>query len=119
MPMMTMERNNRLHEDDEELDEQSFAAVSARQEKPKSARERHHVPLISLENLPQYAKNRYEGVLIASARARQLNAKKVALEERGSEEAADLKRMKMTTHALGELVNGKIEVTRPGDSFPS
>jgi hypothetical protein len=46
-----------------------------------------------------------------------LNAKKIALEERGMEEALELKRMKMTTFALTELVEGKIQVERPDEAF--
>jgi DNA-directed RNA polymerase subunit K/omega len=71
--------------------------------------------LRSLEDIEDVAKNRYEAVLIASARARQLNAKKVALEERGMEEALVLKRIKMTIHALDELLDGKLKVDRPED----
>ena len=70
--------------------------------------------LRSLAGLEDVAKNRYEAVLIASARARQLNAKKMALEERGLEDAAgELKRLKMTSFALNELLDGAIEVRRP------
>ena len=86
---------------------------------PKSSRRlpHRHPKLQSLEKLGDFAKNRYEAVLIASARARQLNAKKVALEERGMEEAVELKRLKMTSHALTELMEGKIEVQRPEDAI--
>ncbi|GAB4319315.1 MAG: hypothetical protein Kow0074_08840 [Candidatus Zixiibacteriota bacterium] len=74
----------------------------------------------SFEGLEKYAKNRYEAVLIAAARARQLNAKKIALEERGLEdEAAELKRLKMTSYALDELLDGKIEVTRLDEGIDS
>jgi DNA-directed RNA polymerase omega subunit len=72
--------------------------------------------LRSLEGLATRAKNRYEAVLIAAARARQLNSKKLALEERGLEdEAAELKRLKMTSFALDELLDGKIDVRRLED----
>lgn len=82
---------------------------------PKSTRRPpyRHPKLQSLERLEEFAKNRYEGVLIAAARARQLNAKKCALEERGMEEAVELKRLKMTSFALAELMDGKIKVKRP------
>lgn len=114
--MATIELNDRAEMADDQLDEQTFEPAP-RQEKPRiPGRSRQVVP-ISLEKLPKFAKNRYEGVLIAAARARQLNAKKIALEERGMEEAAELKRMKMTTHALGELVDGKIAVTRHETEF--
>jgi DNA-directed RNA polymerase omega subunit len=97
---------------DAEADQQTFSPSAQHAEKPKG-RGHRYVRLISLETLPKYAKNRYEGVLIAAARARQLNAKKVALEERGMEEALELKRLKMTSFALAELVEGKIDVVRP------
>jgi DNA-directed RNA polymerase omega subunit len=90
-----------------------------RHEKPRRHGARPRTKLRSLENLSDFAKNRYEGVLIAAARARQLNAKKVAYEERGLEEAAELKRYKMTSYALRELLDGKIEVTRPEEEFPA
>jgi len=74
--------------------------------------------LRSLRPLDDQAKNRYEAVLIAAARARQLNSKKVALEERGLEdEVAELKRLKMTTFALDEVLDGKIHVIRPEDAL--
>jgi DNA-directed RNA polymerase omega subunit len=102
----------RAHSAADPVDPQSFSP--ALREKPKVPFRGHRVKLVSLENLPKFAKNRYEGVLIASARARQLNSKKVALEERGMmDEAQELKRMKMTSFALNELVEGKINVTRP------
>ena len=97
---------------DSDADQQTFSPSALKADKPKG-RGHRYVRLVSLENLPKFAKNRYEGVLIAAARARQLNAKKVALEERGMEEALELKRLKMTTFALTELVEGKIDVVRP------
>ncbi|MBI3872613.1 MAG: DNA-directed RNA polymerase subunit omega [candidate division Zixibacteria bacterium] len=103
-----------LLEEDGELSDQTFAPAPPKVEKPKGPR--HHRRLLSLETLRDRAKNQYEAVLIAAARARQLNAKKVAMEERGMEEALELKRLKMTTHALTELMGGKIDVTRPETS---
>ena len=99
----------------EQVEEQTFVPSL-----PKSTRRppHRHPKLQSLEKLEDFAKNRYEGVLIASARARQLNAKKCALEERGMmEEAAELKRLKMTSYALTELMEGKIEVKRPEEAI--
>ena len=108
--------NDRNSVDGEHDDEQTFAP-QPRVERSKGPRARYG-RLVSLERLREHAKNRYEGVLIAAARARQLNAKKIALEERGMmEEAIELKRMKMTTFAMTELVEGKIKVERPGESF--
>jgi len=109
---------NPMSRDREELDGQTFAPTVSKQSDwaklPQRLRRRN---LRSLEGLNQTAKNHYEAVLIASARARQLNAKKIALEERGLEdEAAELKRLKMTSNALTELLDGRIEVKRPEDA---
>ncbi|MEW5701859.1 MAG: DNA-directed RNA polymerase subunit omega [Candidatus Zixiibacteriota bacterium] len=111
---MTIDLTTHTETDAEPVaDPQSFAPAPVRVERSRIHHGRsHRAPLISLENVRQHARNRYEGVLIAAARARQLNAKKVALEERGMEEALELKRMKMTSHALQELMGGKIEVQR-------
>lgn len=98
-------------------DEQTFAPVPPKADKPRVGGRGRYGRLVSLEKLRDHAKNRYEGVLIASARARQLNAKKIAMEERGMEEVIELKRMKMTTFAMTELVEGKIKVERPNESF--
>ena len=65
-----------------------------------------------LEPLDSYTKNRYEAVLVAAARARQLNNEKLAAEERGDEEAIKLKKIKVTSHALNELLSGEIEFER-------
>jgi len=65
-----------------------------------------------LDSLDKTAKSRYEAVLIAAARARQINTEKVAAEERGDEKAVKLKKIKVTSHALNELLNGEIEFER-------
>ena len=99
-----------------ETDPQSFSPRPV--EPPKPSMRLRRSELRSLKGLKEAAKNRYEAVLIAAARARQLNAKKVALEERGLEdEVAVLKRRKMTTHALNEVLDGKIHVMRPEDTL--
>jgi DNA-directed RNA polymerase omega subunit len=97
-------------------DAQSFTPRPVEPPKPPMRLRRRK--LRSLRGLDDAAKNRYEAVLIAAARARQLNAKKVALEERGMEdEVAELKRLKMTTFALDEVLDGKIVVIRPEDTI--
>lgn len=103
--------------ENEHADEQSFSPTATRAERPKATGRTRHGRLVSLENIREHAKNRYEGVLIAAARARQLNAKKIAMEERGMEEAVELKRLKMTTFAMSELLEGKIKVERPNGSL--
>lgn len=104
--------------DDEGLSGQTFVPkIPEPSEVPMRLRRRD---LRSLHGLEEFAKNRYEAVLIAAARARQLNAKKIALEERGLEDdAAELKRLKMTSYALDELLDGKIDVTRPEEGIES
>jgi len=99
-----------------QTDAQSFSPRQAEPPRPPMRLRRRK--LRSLKPLDDQAKNRYEAVLIAAARARQLNSKKVALEERGLEdEVAELKRLKMTTFALDEVLDGKIQVIRPEDAL--
>lgn len=113
--MAKYDMDDRASMDGDHDDDQSFSPA-ARSERAKVSVGRRPGRLISLERLREFAKNRYEGVLIASARARQLNAKKIAMEERGMEEALDLKRLKMTTFAMTELVEGKLKVERPNET---
>jgi len=68
--------------------------------------------LKSLDSLGQKARSRYEAVLIAAVRARQINAEKLAAEERGDEGALKLKKIKVTSRALYELLEGSIEFER-------
>ena len=65
-----------------------------------------------LEPLDEITKTRYEAVLVAAARARQLNGEKIAAEERGDEDMVRLKKIKVTSHALNELLDGEIEFER-------
>lgn len=99
-----------------QTDAQSFTPRPVEPAKPPMRLRRRK--LRSLKPLDDQAKNRYEAVLIAAARARQLNSKKIALEERGLEdEVSELKRLKMTTYALDEVLDGKIQVIRPEESL--
>lgn len=68
--------------------------------------------LRSLDFLDKYTKTRYEAVLVAAARARQMNSEKIAAEERGDEDVVRLKKIKVTSQALGELLDGKIDFER-------
>jgi DNA-directed RNA polymerase subunit K/omega len=68
--------------------------------------------LRALDPLDGYTKTRYEAVLVAAARARQINSEKIAAEERGDEDAVRLKKIKVTSHALNELLDGEIEFER-------
>ena len=102
--------------EDDQLESQTF--VPRPVEPPKLPPRLRRRALRSLAGLEEQAKNRYEAVLIAAARARQLNTKKLALEERGLEdEVSELKRLKMTSFALDEMLDGKIEVMRPEDGL--
>jgi DNA-directed RNA polymerase omega subunit len=65
-----------------------------------------------LDPLDKITKTRYEAVLVAAARARQLNSEKIAAEERGDEDMVRLKKIKVTSHALNELLDGEIEFER-------
>jgi DNA-directed RNA polymerase omega subunit len=67
------------------------------------------VPLDSMEEL---TKNRYEAVLIASQRARQLNAIRLAKLEMLTKENADsieIDGRKVTAMALDDCVDGKVQ----------
>jgi DNA-directed RNA polymerase omega subunit len=114
--MDTKDYGQTFGDDAEAMAVQTFVPrVPEPEEIPLRLRRRN---LRSLQELEKYAKNRYEAVLIAAARARQLNAKKMALEERGLEDdAGELKRLKMTSFALNELLDGEIEVTRPEEGL--
>jgi len=68
--------------------------------------------LRSLDPLDKHTKTRYEAVLVAAARARQINSEKIAAEERGDEDAARLKKIKVTSFALNELLDGEIDFER-------
>ena len=65
-----------------------------------------------LDLLDQRVRSRYEAVLVAAARARQMNAEHLAAEERGEEQVAKLKKVKVTSRALDELLDGEIEFER-------
>ncbi len=65
-----------------------------------------------LEPLDEHTKSRYEAVLIAAARARQINTEKLAAEERGDDLVSDLKKVKVTSQALRELLDGELEFQR-------
>jgi DNA-directed RNA polymerase omega subunit len=65
-----------------------------------------------LDLLDQRVKSRYEAVLVAAARARQINAENLAAEERGDEETPRLRKAKVTSRALHELLDGQIEFER-------
>lgn len=71
------------------------------------------IPLDQLEDL---SRNRYEMVLIAARRARQLNAKRMAQLEMLTEENAeqvDIDSRKVTYIALQDCLEGRVRVAKP------
>ncbi len=71
--------------------------------------------LMLINKLEGITRNRYEAVLMASKRARQINAERLAQLEMMIEDA-DIKidYRKVTTIALEELISGKVKVKKRG-----
>jgi DNA-directed RNA polymerase omega subunit len=68
---------------------------------------------ISFDELDKVTQNRYEAVLIAAQRARQINAIRLAQLERMAEENVTIDGRKVTSLALQDLINGKVKFRRP------
>jgi len=68
---------------------------------------------ILLEEVNKVSRNRYEAVLIAAQRSRQINSLRLALLERMAEEDVDIDTRKVTTIALRDLIDGNIIINRP------
>ncbi|MEP0829375.1 MAG: DNA-directed RNA polymerase subunit omega [Candidatus Zixiibacteriota bacterium] len=69
----------------------------------------------SFEELDKVTKNRYEAVLIAAQRARQVNALRLAQLERMAEENVTIDGRKVTSLALQDLAAGKVKFRRLGE----
>jgi DNA-directed RNA polymerase omega subunit len=67
---------------------------------------------ISLEDLDKLTVNRYEAVLIAAQRARQVNAMRLAQLERMAEEDVTIDARKVTSIALQDVATGKVKFRR-------
>jgi DNA-directed RNA polymerase omega subunit len=67
---------------------------------------------ISLEDLDKLTVNRYEAVLIAAQRARQVNAMRLAQLERMAEEDVTIDARKVTSIALQDVATGKAKFRR-------
>jgi len=67
---------------------------------------------MSFDELDKIAQNRYEAVLIAAQRARQINSIRLAQLERMAEENVTIDGRKVTTLALQDMVNGKVKFRR-------
>ena len=67
---------------------------------------------MSFEELDKLTENRYEAVLLAAQRARQVNAFRLAQLERLGENAEVIDGRKVTTVALQDLMSGKVKFRR-------
>jgi len=67
---------------------------------------------ISFEEVDKIAINRYEAVLIAAQRARQINSMRLAQLERMAEDDVTIDGRKVTTIALQDLATGKVKFRR-------
>lgn len=67
---------------------------------------------MSFDELDKMTENRYEAVLIAAQRARQINSIRLAQLERMAEENVTIDGRKVTTLALQDMVNGKVKFRR-------
>jgi DNA-directed RNA polymerase omega subunit len=65
-----------------------------------------------LDEVDKVTKNRYEAVLIAAQRARQINSMRQAQLERMAEEEINIDSRKVTSIALQDLSEGKIKIRR-------
>jgi len=70
---------------------------------------------IPLEELDKLTVNRYEAVLIAAQRARQVNAMRLAQLERMAEEDVTIDARKVTSIALHDVATGKAKFRRTGE----
>ncbi len=66
----------------------------------------------SFEEVDKLTRNRYEAVLIAAQRARQINSLRLAKLERMAEEHVDIDSRKVTSIAMQDLGEGKIKFQR-------
>ena len=66
-----------------------------------------------IDKIDKVTGNRYEAVIVAAKRARQINAERIAkLELMPEDDSIDIDLRKVTTRALEELITGKIEFER-------
>ncbi len=71
---------------------------------------------MSFEELDKITENRYEAVLVAAQRARQINSLRLAQLERMAEENVTIDGRKVTTLALQDLIDGKVKFRRQTQS---
>lgn len=70
------------------------------------------MPNVSFEEVDKITKNRYEAVLIAAQRARQINSLRLAQLERMAEEDVTIDGRKITSIAMQDLSSGKLQFRR-------
>ncbi len=73
------------------------------------------MPRIAFDELDKLTKNRYEAVLVASQRARQINSIRLAQLERMAEENITIDGRKVTSMALDDVVEGRVKFRRKED----
>lgn len=71
---------------------------------------------VSFEDVDKLTRNRYEAVLIAAQRARQINSMRLAQLERMAEEDVTIDGRKVTSIALNDLSEGRIKFRRTATS---
>ncbi|PKK84879.1 MAG: DNA-directed RNA polymerase subunit omega [candidate division Zixibacteria bacterium HGW-Zixibacteria-1] len=67
------------------------------------------MPKFTFEDIDKLTRNRYEAVLIAAQRARQINSMRLAQLERMAEEDITIDGRKVTTIAIQDLAAGRIK----------
>lgn len=70
---------------------------------------------MSFEEIDKITRNRYEAVLIAAQRARQINSMRLEQLERMVEEAVTIDGRKVTSIALQDLSTGKAQFKRKSE----
>jgi len=73
------------------------------------------VKQMSFEEIDKITRNRYEAVLIAAQRARQINSMRLEQLERMVEEAVTIDGRKVTSIALQDLSTGKAQFKRKSE----
>jgi DNA-directed RNA polymerase omega subunit len=67
---------------------------------------------VSFEDVDKLTQNRYEAVLIAAQRARQINSMRLAQLERMAEEDVTIDGRKVTSIAMNDLSEGNVKFRR-------
>ena len=73
----------------------------------------------TFEDIDKLTRNRYEAVLIAAQRARQINSMRLAQLERMAEEDVTIDGRKVTSIAISDVASGKAKYKRTNSSTES